>query len=91
VDDVISAGTSTRESIEIIRAAGAEPVAVAISLDRQERGAGPRSAIQEIEQDQGLGVVSIVRLEHLIEFLEDNADMKDELRRLRRYRETYGA
>ena len=91
VDDVISAGTSTRESIGIIRAAGAEPVAVAISLDRQERGTGPRSAIQEIEQELGLAVISIVRLEHLIEFLQMNADMKDELQRLRGYRDTYGA
>lgn len=91
VDDVISAGTSTRESVEIIRAAGAEPVAAAISLDRQERGTGALSAIQEIERELGLEVISIVRLEDLVEFLENNADMKDELQRLRSYRDTYGA
>jgi orotate phosphoribosyltransferase len=91
VDDVISAGTSTRESVAIIRAAGAVPVAAAISLDRQERGTGSLSAIQEIEQELGLRVISIVCLQDLIEFLENNADMKAELPRLRAYRETYGA
>ena len=91
VDDVISAGTSTRESVTIIRAAGAVPVAAAISLDRQERGTGRLSAIQEIEQELGLCVISIICLENLVEYLEDNADMNDELQRLRAYRESYGA
>ena len=91
VDDVISAGTSIRESVAIIRAAGAVPVAAAISLDRQERGTGNFSAIQEIEQELGLRVISIVSLENLVEFLQDNDDMKAELQRLRAYRETYGA
>jgi orotate phosphoribosyltransferase len=91
VDDVISAGTSTRESVTIIRAAGAVPVAAAISLDRQERGTGRLSAIQEIEQELGLRVISIICLEDLVEYLENDADMKAELLRLRAYRETYGA
>ena len=91
VDDVISAGTSTRESVAIIRAAGAVPVAAAISLDRQERGTGRRSAIQEIEQELGLRVISIVCLEDLVEFLANNADMEEELQRLRAYRQEYGA
>jgi len=91
VDDVISAGNSTRESVAIIRAAGAVPVAAAISLDRQERGTGQLSAIQEIEQELGLQVVSIVCLENLVEYLEKNADMVDKLQRLHAYRETYGA
>ena len=91
VDDVISAGTSTRESVTIIRAAGAVPVAAAISLDRQERGTGRLSAIQEIEQELGLRVISIVSLENLLEYLENDADMRAELQRLRAYRETYGA
>lgn len=91
VDDVISAGTSTRESVSIIRAAGAVPVAAAICLDRQERGAGTLSAIQEIEQELGLRVVSIVSLEHLVEFLERDPGMGEELDRLRVYRATYGA
>ena len=91
VDDVISAGTSTRESTAIIRAAGATPVAAAISLDRQERGSGRLSAIQEIEQELGLRVISIIGLDELVEYLERRADMNDELQRLRAYREAYGA
>jgi orotate phosphoribosyltransferase len=91
VDDVISAGTSIRESVTLIRAAGAIPVAAAISLDRQERGTGHLSAIQELEQALGLRVISIVCLEDLVEHLENNADMTDELQRLRAYRESYGA
>jgi orotate phosphoribosyltransferase len=91
VDDVISAGTSTRESVAIIRAAGAVPVAAAISLDRQERGKGRLSAIQEIEQELGLDVISIICLEDLVEFLASSVEMKDELQRLRTYRARYGA
>ena len=91
VDDVISAGTSTRESVAIIRAAGAVPAAAAISLDRQERGNGRLSAIQEIEQELGLRVISIVSLDNLVEYLENDADRKAELQRLRAYREAYGA
>lgn len=90
VDDVISAGTSTRESVAIIRAAGAVAVAAAISLDRQERGTGRLSAIQEVEQELGLRIISIICLENLIEFLENNADMNAELQRLYAYRESYG-
>ena len=91
VDDVISAGTSTRESVAIIRAAGAEPVGAAISLDRQERGTGTRSAIQEIQDELGLRVVSIVDLDCLVEYLDERADMKQELARLSAYRDVYGA
>ena len=91
VDDVISAGTSTRESVTIIRAAGAVPAAAAISLDRQERGTGRLSAIQEIEQELDLKVISIVSLEDLLEYLENDADMESELQRLRDYRDSYGA
>jgi orotate phosphoribosyltransferase len=91
VDDVISAGTSTRESVAIIRAAGAVPVAAAISLDRRERGSGSLSAIQEIEQELGLRVISIIGLDDLVEYLEGSADMASELRRLREYRDSYGA
>jgi orotate phosphoribosyltransferase len=91
VDDVISAGTSTRESVTIIRAAGATPAAAAISLDRQERGTGRLSAIQEIEQELGLRVISIICLEDLVQYLENDPDMKAELQRLRAYRDAYGA
>src|SRR6478752_852628 len=62
VDDVITAGTAIRESVDIIRAAGAEPVAVALALDRQERGQGQKSAVQEVEAEYGLRCVSILSL-----------------------------
>jgi orotate phosphoribosyltransferase len=67
VDDVITAGTAIRESVEIIRAAGATPVGVALALDRQERGQGPQSAVQEVSSQFGLRCVSILTLTDLIE------------------------
>jgi len=91
VDDVISAGTSTRESVAIIRAQGAQPVGAAISLDRQERGAGSKSAIQEIQEEFGLRVISIVDLDCLVEYLDERADMKKELTQLSAYRDIYGS
>jgi orotate phosphoribosyltransferase len=69
IDDVITAGTAVRDSLDIIRAAGATPVGVALALDRQERGQGPLSAVQELEKDYGLKCVSIVTLADLIEAL----------------------
>ena len=89
IDDVISAGTSVRESVEIIQAEGATPAGVVIALDRQERGQGERSAIQEVESDYGMPVSAIVRLEHLIAYLDEKGDA-DSLQRIRAYRETYG-
>ena len=95
VDDVISAGTSTRESVAIIRAAGAEPVGVAISLDRQERGQGQRSAIQEVRAELSLDVLSIATLEQLIAFLHENPGAAGldggEAQRLEAYRADYGS
>ena len=69
VDDVISAGTSVRESLEIIRTAGATPAGVVISLDRQERGRGDKSAIQEVQDEFGLTVLSVATLETLVAYL----------------------
>lgn len=89
VDDVITAGTSVNHSVELIRRAGAEPAGVAIALDRQERGRGPRSAVQEVEQKLDLRVVSIVTLTELIEFLRKSGNTGD-LDRIRRYRLEYG-
>ena len=90
IDDVITAGTSVRESMEVISAAGAEPVGVVIALDRQERGAAGRSAVAEVRDLFGVPVLSIVTLDHLIGFLDDDGD--DDARRLavRAYRERYG-
>ena len=90
IDDVISAGTATRESVATIRGAGAHPVGIAISLDRQERGNDARSAIEEIEQELALRVISVISLKHLVDFLEERGDMQAELKRLRSYRGVYG-
>jgi orotate phosphoribosyltransferase len=96
VDDVITAGTAVRESLDIIRGADAEPVAVALALDRQERGQGALTAVQEVEKEHGLRCVSIVTLADLIETLSRPADGRvrisaEQLTSLRAYRERYGA
>ncbi|MCX8086065.1 MAG: orotate phosphoribosyltransferase [Rhodocyclaceae bacterium] len=90
VDDVISAGTSIRESVEIIRAAGAVPAGVAIALDRQERGQGEFSAVQEVEREFGLPVIAIARLADLIAYLAQEPALAEPLAAVRRYREAYG-
>ena len=91
VDDVISAGTSVRESVDIIRAGGATPCGVAIALDRMERGSGPLSAVQEVQQSFQLPVVSIANLDDLVNYLEQRSAMARELQRVARYRTQYGA
>ena len=90
VDDVISAGTAVRESKRILESAGAVCVATAICVDRQERGQGPRSAVQEVETELGIRVVSIVCLDDLVAFLEERAGYEAELERVRAYRAEYG-
>jgi orotate phosphoribosyltransferase len=90
IDDVISAGTSVRESVDIIQAAGATPAGVAIALDRQERGKGDTSAIQEVEKDYGLTVASIVRLDNLEEYLSDEPEQLQSLQAIKNYRDQYG-
>lgn len=89
LDDVITAGTSVRESVEIIRGAGAKPAGVLIALDRQEKGQGETSAIQEVEQLFGLPVFSIISLADIIRYLEDN-QQEQALRAIRDYRTRYG-
>jgi len=90
VDDVITAGTAIRESIDIIRAAGAEPCGVVLALDRQERGQGVLSAVQEVEQDYKLPVASILKLQGLISHLESSAQDATLLAAVRQYRIDYG-
>lgn len=90
IDDVISAGTSVRESIEIIRAAGATPCAVVIALDRMERGQGELSAVQEVEQSYGIPVISIAALDDLLDFLKGHAELQQYLPAVQAYREQYG-
>jgi orotate phosphoribosyltransferase len=94
VDDVITAGTAARESVNLIRAAAAEAVGVALALDRQERGQGALSAVQELERAFGLRCVSIVTLADLIEALERPPDGRvrisdEQLTALRAYRQRY--
>lgn len=90
IDDVISAGTSVRESVELIRAAGATPAAVVIALDRQERGQGELSAVQEVERDYGMPVINIAALSDLIGYLTGHADLERNLAAVRDYRARYG-
>ena len=90
IDDVITAGTAIRESVEIIQAAGAELTGVVIALDRQERGRGRQSAIQEVEESYGIRVTSIVRLEHLLEYLQGQAGRAAEVEKIQAYRREYG-
>ena len=90
VDDVISAGTSVRESVQIIKTAGATPVGVAIALDRQERGEGALSAVQELETALGLRVLSIVKLETLLNYLEAKDGGRRYLDAIAAYRRAYG-
>ncbi len=90
VDDVISAGTSVRESVELIRGAGAAPAGVLIALDRQERGQGALSAVQEVERDYGIPVVSVAALADLIAFLAGNPELERNLDAVNAYRLQYG-
>ena len=97
VDDVITDGASKRESVDLIRAAGGEPAAVLIALDRMERG-GPddnlsaRSAVEDFERDYGLPVIAIATLTDLLQYLELTADptLREHFRRVDAYRERYG-
>ena len=89
-DDVISAGTSVRESIKWIQQAGASACGVAIALDRQERGRGEKSAAQEVTNEFGIPVVAIAGLDDLIEFLERQSVANIDIEAIRRYRNNYG-
>lgn len=90
IDDVISAGTSVRESVDIIRAAGAEPAGVVIALDRQERGQGQLSAIQEVQAEHGIPVLNIISLNDLLGYLKNNAELGEFLPAVQTYRDQYG-
>ncbi|MFY9261410.1 MAG: orotate phosphoribosyltransferase [Gallionella sp.] len=90
IDDVISAGTSVRESITLIRAAGAEPCGVVIALDRMERGTGALSAVQEVEQHYQLPVIAIATLDDLLNYLQGEAQMQQNLQATQSYRDQYG-
>ena len=89
IDDVITAGTAIRESMQLISEAGAQAVGVVISLDRQERGQGRQSAIQEVEQRYGIPVISIVSLTDLVAYLADKPALNEELTAIESYRRQY--
>ena len=90
VDDVITAGTAIRESVEIIKAAGATPAGIVLALDRQEKGNSELSAVQEIEQQYGLPVTSIIKLADLIEHLRASTNSQAPLAAVQQYRDQYG-
>ncbi len=90
IDDVISAGTSVRESIDLIRQQGAVPCGVAIALDRQEKGLGELSAVQEVQANYHLPVSSIANLSDLLEYASNQQDMAQHLLNIQAYRQQYG-
>jgi orotate phosphoribosyltransferase len=90
VDDVISAGTSVRESVNLIRGSNAIPCGVAIALDRMERGSGELSAAQEVQRSYNIPVISIASLDDLVSCLESDAGRAPDLEAILNYREQYG-
>ncbi len=91
VDDVVTAGTAAREAHQIIAAANAHAAGLVISLDRQEIGQNSSSAVQEIEQTLGMPVISIIKLENLIDMLEESTEYADYLEPVLEYRKKYGS
>jgi len=90
IDDVISAGTSVRESVDLINASGAKACGVAIALDRQEKGLGQLSAVQEVEQSNKIPVCAIANLKDLLKFIEHQPEMAHHLLTIQHYRNSYG-
>ena len=91
IDDVITAGTAIREVMAMIEEhGGAKPAGVVIALDRQEKGKGELSAIQEVERDYGIPVISIVKLEQVMQFVEQKDEFKQHFPAVKAYRDTYG-
>ena len=90
IDDVITAGTSIRESVGLIRAAGASPCGVVIALDRMERGQGELSAVQEVERDYGMPVVCVATLDDLMGFLHNSPQLRQNEAAVAAYRRQYG-
>ena len=91
IDDVISAGTSVRESMEIISSKGGETVGAVVAVDRQERGLGELSAIQEVEQQHQIKVISIISLENIITYLNEHGESQAHIDAINAYKQEYGA
>jgi orotate phosphoribosyltransferase len=90
IDDVITAGTAIRESIQIIQAQGATPAGVVIALDRMEKGTGEKSSVQEVQDSFGIPVLPIVTMHHLIEHIQGHPLLKQYLPAMQTYRQQYG-
>ncbi|WP_150046270.1 MULTISPECIES: orotate phosphoribosyltransferase [Methylomonas] len=90
LDDVITAGTSVRESVEVIEAAGASVAGVVIALDRQEKGQNEFSAVQEVTRQFGIPVLAIIGFQHIIEYMEQESGYAERLPVIRAYRQQYG-
>lgn len=90
IDDVITAGTAIRESVEIIKQSDASLVGVSVALDRAERGQHALSAIQEVQQDLGVPVVTLVTLTDVLDYLQDKPEMQDHLQQISDYRSEFG-
>jgi len=90
VDDVITAGTAIRHSVDLIRDHGANPVGVVIGLDRCERGVGEQSAVEEVQASLGLNVMSVINMHDIIDWLESQTSLENSLHRMMAYREQYG-
>lgn len=90
IDDVITAGTAIREAVDMIKAENAEPAGVLIALDRQEKGQGELSAVQEVENDFGFKVSNIITMKNLIDYLSEDTSQADMLKLMKNYREQYG-
>lgn len=90
IDDVITAGTAIREAVDIIKAENAEPAGVLIALDRQEKGQGEMSAVQEVERDFGFKVSNIITMKNLISYLSEDDTQADMLKLMQNYRDQYG-
>ena len=91
IDDVISAGTAIRESVNIIKAHGANPKAIIVAIDRQEKGQGHESAIQEVKNDFNIDVFSLINLNDVIDFIKKNEAFNQYLEKIENYRSIYGA
>lgn len=89
VDDVLTAGTALREAVALLRSAGAQPVAALIALDRQEKGASGRSAVQEMEQDSGIRVIPLVTVKEVLQYLGQDAGKADTVSAIRQYQAQY--
>lgn len=90
VDDIITAGTAIRESMAVVQNSGARPVAVLVGIDRQEKGTGELSAIQEIERDYGVAVIRVIGFDDIVEYIKGQQHLQEQLRLMESYRDAYG-